>query len=545
MNEFTITPSVDETQEFIEIANDFSNPLDIVREAISNSFDANARKVEIYFRVLQDFGESILEIIIKDDGIGMDKEGLQSFFDLGNSKNRGNQEKIGEKGHGTKVFFNSTEIKVITRQKRIEYTAILANPIKNLHKRTIPPVTVKSQSTEKTDGTEIFILGYNANRRDRFTHDILKDYILWFTKFGSFEERLGIENLKNSTLILQGLGRNEPEEIRFGHIFPPESKPVNDLFEQHLVAAPDHYCKQLVRSGHLKKFPEIAFEAIFSVEGNKVKQQSNPMLRRGGKNNPAGSYTVQERYGVWLCKDFIPVQRKNEWITYKGNEFIKFHAFFNCQKLRLTANRGSIDNTPTEYLDDIKNEIKSIFDEIVESDDWRQLAWLEQEADAYKTSEKEKKDFDWRKKKINKTNIAKYKNVILVEPERESGVFALVIQLSTIENNLFPFHILDYDTHSGIDVIAKGDKTTPITLSKLCYVEFKYYLTEDFNHSFLNLHSVVCWETQLKHNSIAKDIAGDERKFEITQPRDNNDYTHYYLTDSRSSYRIEVYVLKT
>ncbi|MDO9101307.1 MAG: hypothetical protein Q8K74_08240 [Candidatus Nitrotoga sp.] len=34
MELFVITPKVDETQEFIEIANDFSNPLDLVREVI-------------------------------------------------------------------------------------------------------------------------------------------------------------------------------------------------------------------------------------------------------------------------------------------------------------------------------------------------------------------------------------------------------------------------------------------------------------------------------------------------------------------------------
>jgi len=49
MAEFTLTPKVDETQEFIEIAHDFANPLDLVREAISNSFDAQApdRALEI------------------------------------------------------------------------------------------------------------------------------------------------------------------------------------------------------------------------------------------------------------------------------------------------------------------------------------------------------------------------------------------------------------------------------------------------------------------------------------------------------------------
>jgi hypothetical protein len=31
---YQITPTVDQTQEFIEIANDFSNPLELVREAM-------------------------------------------------------------------------------------------------------------------------------------------------------------------------------------------------------------------------------------------------------------------------------------------------------------------------------------------------------------------------------------------------------------------------------------------------------------------------------------------------------------------------------
>src|SRR4051812_911325 len=98
-NKFTIRPKVDETQEFIEIANDFSNPLELVREAISNSFDAKANKIWIFFNVIREYGESILEIRIKDNGRGMDKNGLHSFFDLGNSLRRGVSDAIGEKGH--------------------------------------------------------------------------------------------------------------------------------------------------------------------------------------------------------------------------------------------------------------------------------------------------------------------------------------------------------------------------------------------------------------------------------------------------------------
>ena len=47
MSTFVITPKVDATQEFIEIANDFSNPLDLVREAISNAYDAKASVIKI------------------------------------------------------------------------------------------------------------------------------------------------------------------------------------------------------------------------------------------------------------------------------------------------------------------------------------------------------------------------------------------------------------------------------------------------------------------------------------------------------------------
>lgn len=52
-----LTPKVNETQEFIEIAFDFSNPLDLVREAISNSFDAGAKEIRISFEVEEDDGE--------------------------------------------------------------------------------------------------------------------------------------------------------------------------------------------------------------------------------------------------------------------------------------------------------------------------------------------------------------------------------------------------------------------------------------------------------------------------------------------------------
>ncbi|MBT2721442.1 ATP-binding protein [Bacillus sp. ISL-46] len=543
--EFTITPKVDETQEFIEIANDFSNPLELVREAISNSFDARATKMWISFDVVKEYGESILEIRIKDNGKGMDMVGLQSFFDLGNSLRRGDSETIGEKGHGTKVYLNSRSIEVITQKGREKHTAKVNEPFRTLHDRKIPSVQVTKEMLDVSDyGTEIIIKGYNNNRRDKFTHEILRDYIYWFTKFGSIELHFDKEELKDRKLFLKGLNKPTFEELTFGHVFPAENHNVNKLFDKYLVKAPEYFCKKIVKTGQLKNFPEIMFEAVFYIEGNKVKQSYNNMLRRKGYQAPPGAYTVQERYGIWLCKDYIPIQKKNEWITYKGSEYTKFHAFVNCQDLRLTANRGSVDNTPQEVLDEIKDVVYKIYSDIVEGDDWRQLEWLEEEADGYRTTEKEKKDFEWRKNKINKANIAKYEGLTLVEPTRESGVFALTIQLTTIKPDIFPFQILDYDTHSGIDVIVKGDHTTPIQQSKLYYVEFKQYLQNNFNHSFVNLHSIICWDTDIKHGDIIEDINKDKRKMVITAPTNPEGHTKYYLDDPTYPHKIEVFVLK-
>jgi len=544
MSSFTITPKVDETQEFIEIANDFSNPLDLVREAISNAYDADASEIKIKFQVDSNYGESILRITIEDDGSGMNRDGLQSFFDLGNSLRRGVDNTIGEKGHGTKVFFNSGKIEVTTWRDGKEFHAVMNEPFRNLYDRKIPTVNVDEKDSETdSSGTIVVIEGYNNNRRDKFTHEILKDYILWFTKHGSVEKAILPEKY-DTTLYLQGLGRDDYEIIAWGHYFPEDSKDIDKLFEEHLTRAPNFYCKKFIKKGVLKNFPEIKYEAIFCVEGNRVKYSYNPMIRRSGYIAPRGAYTIQERYGLWLAKDFIPVQRKNEWITYKGYEYTKFHAFFNCQALRLTANRGSVENTPSEILQDIREEVKKIYNEIAQSDDWAAMEWLEDEASAYQTTEREKRNFEWRIRKINRANVANYKNIVLVEPERESGVFSMFLLLSTVEPELFPFQVIDYDTHDGIDVIAKGDKTTPISSAKLYYVEFKRTLEKGFNHSFENLHSIVCWETSIKHDDILSDINKEERKMQILPPADENDYTHFYLDNPRKAHKIEVFVLK-
>jgi hypothetical protein len=400
--QFEITPQVNATQEFVEIARDFANPLDLIREAISNAFDARAKNIELSFEVENIDGESTFLIRMNDDGDGMGREELQKFFDLGNSTRREDPNSIGEKGHGTKVYFNASKIVVDTQQGGQRLVATLESPIKKLHSHQIPVIiVVPSLSETKVSGTGITIFGYNNNRKEYFTHERLKDHIRWFTKFGSIEKEFGFNSLNETKLRLKGLDRDDFETLQFGHVFPSESEDVSKLFDKLNVDAPHHFCKRFVKIGNLIKNPEIKYHAVFSVEGRRVKYESNPMIRRSGWAAPAGSYQVQERYGFWLCKDFMPIQRNNAWVTTKGTEFTRLHAFFNCQALKLTANRGSIENTPAEILQDIEEVVRGLYKEITESDDWLALDYLEEEAEGYNTTEREKKNFEFRRAKVN------------------------------------------------------------------------------------------------------------------------------------------------
>ena len=121
------------------------------------------------------------------------------------------------------------------------------------------------------------------------------------------------------------------------------------------------------------------------------------------------------------------------------------------------------------------------------------------------------------------------------------------MQIQALKPDAFPFKIVDYDTHSGIDVIVKSIDKVPIKSSKLYYVEFKNYLQKEFNHSFENLYSIICWDINpklTKNGDDISDIAGIKRTLQIIPPEKEGDRTRYYLDDKRNNHKIEVFVLK-
>ncbi len=180
------------------------------------------------------------------------------------------------------------------------------------------------------------------------------------------------------------------------------------------------------------------------------------MVRRQRYSAPAGAYKVAERYGIWICKDFIPAERVNVLLPGKGTEFLKFHAFFNCQAIRLSADRTSIGPTPPETRVAIEEQILELVREIFEDEGVAALFDALDEAEfGERTEEQEKKDYARRVKQAKSGASAIFDGVELHEPQRELGVVALLAQLVSIRPSLFPFKVLDWNNAAGFDLLAR------------------------------------------------------------------------------------------
>jgi hypothetical protein len=168
-----IHPEVNAEAEFFEILNDFGDPLEVLREAISNAIDAHATKVKISFEVEVIDGRKKLVIVLEDNGHGMTYNVIsKDFWGLGYSPSRDRADAIGEKGHGTKIYLRSEKIIVRTQSKEGAYISDCENPLATLSgKKLHQPRVAKTDRFLPLDqtGTHIRIEGYNDNERSKFT----------------------------------------------------------------------------------------------------------------------------------------------------------------------------------------------------------------------------------------------------------------------------------------------------------------------------------------------------------------------------------------
>jgi hypothetical protein len=562
------TPKVFVAKELREISRDFTRPEEMIREAISNCMDAQASEIRISAYTDMTYGEEELIVEIQDDGVGMNIEDLKSFFDLGKSNKRGNKETIGEKGHGTKIFYNSSEVIIYT--KYIEdgkiLKAILKDPFRQLNiaiNRGIDePPKISIEEIEKShtyldnvaSGTFITVRGYDRNNTSTFGHEFLKDYILWFTAWGSIKNKIPNSWIPDCKLFLKGVNREEFEQIPFGHSFPEECFDFNELRKIDSRRPENYYVRSWIKSAPVIDYPQHKVEVVFYVEGDGAKRLHNQMLKWPGRPKPGryrgeDQYTVSDRYGIYLCKDYIPIQRKNEEFAERS-EWTKWHAFVNCQAFELTANRATVDNTPKKLLKCIIDTAKRIIeDEIINTDEYQEFAERVKIEAGRRKAENEKKSVKRRiikSKKQTKYQITKDgKSLEFIEPSSEQGVIWLLAQILALWPDTFNWKMLDVNSHFGYDLLIEQPHYLTNTTDHR-FVECKYFLrdSEDFNHSLSFVHQIICWDTPLSDGDKIEDIQKHSYTFQSYPPNEEVPYRRFFLDDGKP-YKVEVIVLRT
>ena len=216
---------VNEGYELYQIITDFGDPLEIFREGIQNSFDAEA--TQMFIRVYEEvhLGGNKLIIEMTDNGKGIKKESINVFFDIANSTKVNSSflpdgNKHGYKGHGSKVFFNADQVTICSRTCDGEYWASsLDEPLKQIgEKGELEYSEPCDNPSEKNidlpkdweSGFKVRIVSpryfLTQHTHAQLNHKILRDYINWYTIFGSIETSYNDElRDKGIKLYLSGL----------------------------------------------------------------------------------------------------------------------------------------------------------------------------------------------------------------------------------------------------------------------------------------------------------------------------------------------------
>lgn len=139
-----------------------------------------------------------------------------------------------------------------------------------------------------------------------------------------------------------------PEMKAFGHRFAD----VNESSSANKRGALDDLTAlRLTKPGDWML--EDGYGIIARVEGNRRQREVYVEARW---QNHQGLYGFEERFGLWLCRDFIPIARKNELLEkaledasgdglgYDLGNLRNWQIFVNHQRFLPTANRGDISN---------------------------------------------------------------------------------------------------------------------------------------------------------------------------------------------------------
>lgn len=572
--------------ELYQIITDFGEPLEIFREAFQNAIDENAQKVFCHVYEKQRMSGSELIIDIWNDGNSLKQEQVANFFGLAKStkvdeNNMPIKGKLGYKGHGAKIFFNARKVRICSKEGDKEWGVDLDAPLTQLENNNTFEYSdiIKAEQLEMhlpdawEHGFMVRIIGPRhfgtLHTQFKLNHMYLRDYIKWYTVFGTIQTlyddilkkkdiKLYLSGLKvddfkkayNNTELVDPLPKFERindityEILDMGHIFPEErcteskmkqySKSVNSTRAYY-----DFYSR-MIYNNNVVCSNNTTFRLVISLEGYETKRRYDLLLSKRGKTRTEMVHTDGERYGLWVCKGGVPVEKVDDWIEGgKGTgTYTYMQAFIDCEDFQLTANRGSIKNSDIEKIEIVKKELNRILNDNKIKALMNERADMEALEKQIQSIDGDLKDLAERKKSANNRNKITLPNgVVLQEPTKnrsgysESETMVLLINVMAQYPSLFTFKLLDYNTTKGIDFVVEVN-------GEAKYIELKGTLGKKMNHPFRCIDKFICYQTELEVDDVVTDIEDFETKLFINKQDKFSSYDEQYKNKVYKSYRL-------
>lgn len=516
-----------------ELAENQVSVLEILREALSNAKDHGAQRV--WVKTAKDQRNEVT-VIIADDGEGMNDERLAAFWGVGASAKATSQGAIGYKGHGSKLFFNCRRLSVATRVTvSDEWRVTFLDDPYEYAQDEIPERSLAGDALQReieeiglqnSKGTVIRIerLLFD-DRADLASRAKIESYCDWFTvmadiRSGLFDDRIGFHSaIASKDPVLDELRRQEgdlrPLEIRLRvngekNYFPiglGPSKKDKEFFsawkddvetfssQPGLLAYGHRFADVFGSSGSATRVrddtsairltgpgdwaTDDGIGIVVRVEGHR--RQLQTYLEASWQGH-SGLYGFEQRFGLWLCRDFIPIAQRNDLLRqalersfdsefqFGFSNLRNWKVFINNQSFRLTANRNEVSNQ--ENLEArIVDALVAILGRARKQESFREWVMRLKSATTERRKDREIAQMDRRLEDVEKWAQSSPKKDAIDPMEVEgleklSDDHSLLLKVPRSEQELFyvygllsgrfrmPVHIIEYNASEGVDAIG-------------------------------------------------------------------------------------------
>ncbi len=482
-----------------QIIKNRSHPLDIIREALSNScsreINASYFKISIFYDA--NYGWSM---IFEDDGIGMEYTGskepekqgrLDRFLNLAYTGVTGHEaDEFGLQGLGSKMMYLCRKLDIETKTKGgPSFKVVVNEPYDKLIKNKTPvspkPVLFKNIPVSFNNGTVIRVYGYDGGKKYQEYEDPerLKNYLFFRTLIGYTNPKRLIDGFPRITINTPSI---HEEEITVG--FPWIKKDGAHTEEQKIGTIAD----PIVVTRRNKKGDEVTI----TLKGGYALDPAEYNMYDEGILQSKGVGLVYSSRGIpYFNLDFNLYKPQGFGLIYKSCRFV-----VECDDVETDIAISCI--VPDKVKEPLFTAaLKEGFKKIIETDDYKE--WVKYHR------EKEKKVLSGtlnqrREKLLRKDQLWVYykDNLLYKEPENENDVHVLLWKLEGMD--AIPFHYfitLEYSAQSEIDIIAEYQEKDLLERKKFTAVDVEYILEDYISHSRTPEQAslIIAWDAKNKN----------------------------------------------